>query len=532
MPATVNNLSEKQKQQCVDAEDTAATKFPLILVCGPWGSGTSAVTGMLAKIGLWAPGPYLRLKDVRTENTFEMLAFRELLMKFVNEKSLLRQMDSDDIVKMLIEFRGNILKESQATTGAGKPIPLLLKHPLAALLLPEIQKVFDLRIVGVLRTLEDIEKTRSRRNWHPMAGKQGGEKIYTELFNHIVHNDVPFAVIRYSDVVKNPETALNQLANFCNLDLTQDAKESALAYVRTNKNEDKPSIIMANAKKYNICIVRPWDNPHAGPFLELAQLLSYTLNDMGIPASIEYNDIKKDCRNIIIGCHLFTPQVIKKIPADSIIINTEQLYANNFDHRSGWSDAIVDWAKHFEIWDYSEKNLPIYEQKGVKGVKFLKIGYHPKLTRIPAAKNQDIDVLFYGSLNDRRRSIIDSLKSLGIKVCHVFGVFGQERDELISRAKVVLNMHYYDTQIFEIVRAFYLMANQKAIVSEVNKTTSIDASLRAGVFSAAYDNLVGACMEILENPELRERQERLGFETISKISQREILAAMLVMPDS
>src|SRR5690606_11321890 len=207
------------EEQNDSVEDTTAIKFPLILVSGPWGSGTSAVTGMLAKIGLWAPGPYLRLKDVRTENTFEMIAFRELLMKFVSEKSLVRQMESDDIVKMLVEFRDKTLKESHSRIGNGKQVPLLLKHPLAALLLPEIQKVFDLRIVGVLRTLEDIEKTRSRRNWHPMAGKQGGEKIYTELFNHIVHNDVPFIVIRYSDVIKKPESVLNQLASFCSLDL-------------------------------------------------------------------------------------------------------------------------------------------------------------------------------------------------------------------------------------------------------------------------------------------------------------------------
>ena len=61
--------------------------------------------------------------------------------------------------------------------------------------------------------------------------------------------------------------------------------------------------------------------------------------------------------------------------------------------------------------------------------------------------------------------------------------------ELIARAKVVLNLHHYASHIFEVVRAFYLMTNGKAIVGEVSPTTSGDPDYANG-FRAAADDLL------------------------------------------
>jgi len=42
-------------------------KVPLVLVCGPWSSGTSATAGVLAALGLSAPGPFVTIADPRTQ---------------------------------------------------------------------------------------------------------------------------------------------------------------------------------------------------------------------------------------------------------------------------------------------------------------------------------------------------------------------------------------------------------------------------------------------------------------------------------
>ena len=43
-------------------------------------------------------------------------------------------------------------------------------------------------------------------------------------------------------------------------------------------------------------------------------------------------------------------------------------------------------------------------------------------------QNKDIDVLFYGSINPRRKYIIDKLIENKIKVKTLFGVYEKERD--------------------------------------------------------------------------------------------------------
>ncbi len=66
---------------------------------------------------------------------------------------------------------------------------------------------------------------------------------------------------------------------------------------------------------------------------------------------------------------------------------------------------------------------------------------------------------------------------------------GRARDELISRAKVVLNVHFYPTAIFEIVRVSYLLANRKAVVGECGPSTEIDTDIREAIAPANYDRL-------------------------------------------
>ena len=46
-----------------------------------------------------------------------------------------------------------------------------------------------------------------------------------------------------------------------------------------------------------------------------------------------------------------------------------------------------------------------------------------------------------------------------------YGVYGAERDRLIARSRLVLNVHYFPTHIFEMIRVSYLLANRTAVVA-------------------------------------------------------------------
>ena len=119
-----------------------------------------------------------------------------------------------------------------------------------------------------------------------------------------------------------------------------------------------------------------------------------------------------------------------------------------------------------EIWDYDENNYQILKDRGYNNLKILKPHYCEELKRIDQNIKKDIDVLFYGTINNKRQIIIDELKKNNINVVTLFNIHGKELDSYIGRSKIILNTHYYDSHIQEQVRLFYLIINNKCIISE------------------------------------------------------------------
>ena len=103
---------------------------------------------------------------------------------------------------------------------------------------------------------------------------------------------------------------------------------------------------------YNVCLVH---FPHSMALWELGELICFSLRDLGFKVEIQHRKMESDCRNILLGAFLLEPEFIKKIPQNSIFINTEQLYLD--DQKSIWPSDIYEWARNFETWDYSDKNI-------------------------------------------------------------------------------------------------------------------------------------------------------------------------------
>lgn len=276
-------------------------------------------------------------------------------------------------------------------------------------------------------------------------------------------------------------------------------------------------------RQFNTCVIAPPGYIHYQAFQELNEIIFYSLNELGYPTTTTQNNLIAGSTNIIIGCHLLNPERIRTTPKDTIILNTEQL-ANDSNH---WVEKTQQWCQKFETWDYSIKNIEKLKSLGVQNIKHLKIGHHPKLERIIKHQHQPIDVLFYGSFGNRRQYVLNELTAAGLNVKAVFGIYGLPRDELISKSKVVLNCHHYNSKIFEIVRSFYLMINRKAIAAEVDKDTSIESAYIGGVYPSSYENLVNACKELVSDEALRIATESKAYETISAIPQTQCLKEIL-----
>jgi hypothetical protein len=135
---------------------------------------------------------------------------------------------------------------------------------------------------------------------------------------------------------------------------------------------------------------------------------------------------------------------------------------------------------------------------------------------------KDIDILFYGCLNERRSFVIEQLKTFA-NVAAVTGVYGEELFGLISRAKIVLNLHFYESSIFEAVRVSFLLANRKAVVSEVNANTDIPAHYAGSVCATPYDLIPEVCRELLANEPQRYYFEDMGHKIFAQSPQKSFL---------
>lgn len=276
----------------------------------------------------------------------------------------------------------------------------------------------------------------------------------------------------------------------------------------------------------NIVIIKPKDYAHSEAFREIAETLQGGFGQLGIEATVQDNVFVEGAENIILGWHLLAGAAEggAALPDGSILYNLEQMDDRNHALRQ----RLKAFSARYRIWDYSPRNIAILRAHGLTApVTCVPIGSCASMARIPPAPAQDLDVLFYGSVNDRRLRVLNALKDAGVKVLPVFGVYGRERDALIARAKLVLNLHFYESSIFEMVRVSYLLANRKVVVAECNAGTEGCEGLEEAVKLVPYEGLVDACLELLKDPLRRKAMETLAHDAMASRNQGEILRGPL-----
>lgn len=218
-------------------------------------------------------------------------------------------------------------------------------------------------------------------------------------------------------------------------------------------------------------------------------------------------------RAIILAANLI-PDI--PLPEDAILYNLEPVYLNGWFADEWQKSAYLRILRRHTVWDYTESNALKLRTYGVPRVINCPVGYTPCLERIKPAPVQDIDVLHYGSLSvhegddcNRRADILNALDDVQIvdetgklrplRVEHLFGVYGEDRDRYIARAKLVINVHPWKTWPWEVVRCSYLMANHVCVVSEnEGDDPGLDALGRRGTAFVPYEKIVETCRGLLD----------------------------------
>lgn len=215
---------------------------------------------------------------------------------------------------------------------------------------------------------------------------------------------------------------------------------------------------------FHICVLVPEKNPHAACFHETSLLLYNSLTSLGFASDIAVNKLDSKKINIILGSNLLSTT---KIPSGYkyIVYQLEQL-----NDKEGWyTESMHSLLSQAEaVWDYSLFNIEFLKSRNIHALH-LPPGYHPSLELINHSTNPDIDILFFGSINERRKELLNQiLADHRYRLQVVYGVYGKVRDALIARSKIVLNIHFYSMSIFESVRVSFLLNNRCCVVSELS----------------------------------------------------------------
>jgi hypothetical protein len=250
-------------------------------------------------------------------------------------------------------------------------------------------------------------------------------------------------------------------------------------------------------KAFNICTLS------VKTLADFSEALRTALTDLGCAAHYTPATIAENATNIFLDSCLI--QDWSLVPRNSILYNLEQLGSGS----PLASDAYIGKLSQHEVWDYSLKNIEYLKQRGIHHAKYVPIGSCRSFCRPPLDLEQDIDVLFYGAPSERKKRVCDEIQRFA-RLVSVTGIYGEELWKLVARAKVVLNLHSYSTNIFEAVRVSYLLANRKAVLSEVNPDTDLPAHYAGAICSAPYELIPEACVRLLQNEPHRRYLEEVG----------------------
>ena len=228
----------------------------------------------------------------------------------------------------------------------------------------------------------------------------------------------------------------------------------------------------------HISIMQPTGYIHSQGFLDQARYARYQLRRLGAEVTIGKNRLREDSVNIVFGAHLGFDAALKQ-RYTCVFFNLEQLG----DGGAPVTDQYLDLLRGSAVIDYDDRNLESYRCKPGE-VPVVSFQYAPYLANTAPLPNKDrpIDLLFFGSINERRRALFARIEACGYSVSTFdHPLYSEERDHFIRHAKAVFNCHFYETSRFEQARAFHTLSLGTPVISERTERTAPPSEFEGAV---------------------------------------------------
>ena len=214
------------------------------------------------------------------------------------------------------------------------------------------------------------------------------------------------------------------------------------------KKQDIVIDIFYNIYQYNLA-------KNINHYLNSKNIATHMISDVN--EMLFYNKNLKYKQNIlfILSYSRLNPSVHSLLKESKyVIFQLENLIENVNIHK------YIELLKNaMYIYDYNSYNLKYYSDSIKPKVHI----FNP-----PIYTNDTIDILFYGTLNERRNKILSDLKKK-FSITIVTNVFGEKLNELIKRSKIVLNISYYNNSLLETTRLNECIQYNTMVISETPK---------------------------------------------------------------
>lgn len=209
------------------------------------------------------------------------------------------------------------------------------------------------------------------------------------------------------------------------------------------------------------------------------------------------------------------------LPRNYVMWNADALDRHR-DHTGIDADWFVKLGNARCVWGYTHANAEQVARLGVP-FRYVPFGYAPyyesSFRKHVAGKQltQDIDVLFFGALTERRLRVLDELEQRDMRV-HIVSkrkVYGEALDELLARSRIVLGIHSSEEpelQIVDLARLDHLLSNRLFVVHERPSALASDPAFERNVTTCEYRQIADTCAHFLARPEERAKRSASAYE--------------------
>lgn len=229
--------------------------------------------------------------------------------------------------------------------------------------------------------------------------------------------------------------------------------------------------------------------------LFVGHLMCDNLRKFGIQSEVHLPE--ENTEYDVLPYMVICPQMMKSLPDLYLSFQMEQFVSTHW-----MTDEYIEILENsFAVFDYSEANLEIfYQNERIKNkLYYCPISYNREQINTQSGNREETpyDVVFYGAVNSpRRERILGELKKkFNIRI--IEDLFGEELYAELKKAKIVVNIHYYENALLETTRLYEILTlGTSVVVSERSADQRADEQIEPFVDFVDTDDVNGIISHI------------------------------------